>query len=111
GRQAKALVAGRPARGPLACRGMRAAVLEHAGDPLVLHDDVTSADPRRGEVRVQVRPCGVCHSDLSIAAGVFPAPTPIVLGHEAAGIVDAGGADVEGLAAGALAALDAVAAC
>jgi S-(hydroxymethyl)glutathione dehydrogenase / alcohol dehydrogenase len=79
---------------------MRAAVLEHAGDPLVLHDDVTIADPRRGQVRVQVRHCGVCHSDLSIADGVFPAPTPIVLGHEAAGIVDAVGADVEGLAPG-----------
>jgi Zn-dependent alcohol dehydrogenase len=51
-------------------------------------------------VRVRVTHCGVCHSDLSVADGVFPSPTPIVLGHEAAGVVDAVGADVEGLAAG-----------
>ena len=79
---------------------MRAAVLEQAGKPLVLHDDVTIAEPRPGQVRVHVRHCGVCHSDLSIADGVFPAPTPVILGHEAAGVVDAVGADIAGLAPG-----------
>ena len=44
--------------------------------------------------------CGICHSDLSIVDGVFPTPTPIVLGHEAAGVVDAVGPDVDGLAPG-----------
>src|SRR6185503_6506466 len=58
------------------------------------------AAPRAGEVRVRVTHCGVCHSDLSLVDGVFPSPTPIVLGHEAAGIVDALGPDVEGLAPG-----------
>src|SRR5262249_2817499 len=48
----------------------------------------------------RVRHCGLCHSDLSIADGVFPAPTPIVLGHEAAGVVDAVGADVEAFTPG-----------
>jgi Zn-dependent alcohol dehydrogenase len=42
----------------------------------------------------------VCHSDLSVADGVFPAPLPIVLGHEAAGHVDAVGEGVDGLAPG-----------
>src|SRR5499426_1521960 len=79
---------------------MRAALLEHAGRPFVLHDDVAIADPRAGQVRVRVRHCGVCHSDLSIADGVFPAPTPIVLGHEAAGVIDAVGGDVTDLAPG-----------
>jgi S-(hydroxymethyl)glutathione dehydrogenase / alcohol dehydrogenase len=79
---------------------MRAALLETAGAPLVVRDDVSIADPRPGQVRVAVRHCGVCHSDLSIVDGVFPAPTPIVLGHEAAGVVDAVGSDVEGLAPG-----------
>jgi Zn-dependent alcohol dehydrogenase len=79
---------------------MRAAVLEQAGAPLVLRDDVTIADPRPGQVRVRVRHCGVCHSDLSIADGVFPSPTPIVLGHEAAGVVETVGAEVAGLAPG-----------
>ncbi len=79
---------------------MRAAVLESAGHPLVVRDDVAIDDPRPGYVRVRVRYCGVCHSDLSIVDGVFPAPTPVILGHEAAGIVDAVGADVTSLASG-----------
>lgn len=79
---------------------MRAAVLEEAGRPLAVHDDIEIEAPRAGQVRVRVTHCGVCHSDLSIADGVFPSPTPIVLGHEAAGRVDALGPDVEGLAVG-----------
>jgi Zn-dependent alcohol dehydrogenase len=79
---------------------MRAAVLEQPGTPLVVVDDVTVADPKTGQVRVRVKHCGICHSDLSLIDGVFPTPTPIVLGHEAAGIVDVVGPDVEGLAPG-----------
>jgi Zn-dependent alcohol dehydrogenase len=90
---------------------MRAAVLEEAGKPLVVRDDVTIADPRPGHVRVRVRHCGICHSDLSLADGVFPSPTPIVLGHEAAGVVDAVGSDVEGLAPGDPVVLTPVAPC
>jgi Zn-dependent alcohol dehydrogenase len=58
-----------------------------------------------------VRHCGICHSDLSLVDGVFPTPTPIVLGHEAAGVVDAVGADVEGLAPGDHVVLTPVAPC
>lgn len=79
---------------------MRAAVLEQANAPLRIHDDVEIAPPRAGQVRVRVTHCGVCHSDLSIVDGVFPAPTPIILGHEAAGVVDALGPDTGGLAVG-----------
>jgi len=79
---------------------MRAALLQAVGTPLLVVDDVEIEDPRQGQVRVRVTHCGVCHSDLSIADGVFPAPTPMVLGHEAAGIVDAVGPGVDGLAAG-----------
>jgi Zn-dependent alcohol dehydrogenase len=79
---------------------MRAAILESPGEPLVVRNDVVLAAPRAGQVRVRVTHCGVCHSDLSVADGVFPSPTPIVLGHEAAGVVDAVGAEVDGLAAG-----------
>ena len=49
---------------------------------------------------MRVSHCGVCHSDLSVVDGVFPAPLPIVLGHEAAGVVDAVGPGVVGLAPG-----------
>jgi len=78
---------------------MKAAVLEAAGMPVRLCD-VDIADPGPGHVRVRVRHCGVCHSDLSIVDGTFPSPLPIVLGHEAAGVVDRVGAGVAGLAPG-----------
>jgi Zn-dependent alcohol dehydrogenase len=90
---------------------VRAAILEESGKPLVIRDDVVIADPRPGQVRVRVKHCGICHSDLSLADGVFPAPTPIILGHEAAGVVDAVGADVEGLAPGDPVVLTPVAPC
>jgi Zn-dependent alcohol dehydrogenase len=90
---------------------MRAAILEESGKPLVVRDDVSIADPRPGHVRVRVRHCGICHSDLSLVDGVFPTPTPIVLGHEAAGVVDAVGPDVEGLAPGDHVVLTPVAPC
>ena len=79
---------------------MRAAVLEAAGRPLSLCDDIEIEPPRAGHVLVRVTHCGVCHSDLSLADGLFPSPTPIILGHEAAGIVDALGPDVDSLAVG-----------
>ena len=43
--------------------------------------------PSEGEVLVEVKAAGVCHSDLSIVNGSRPRPAPMVLGHEAAGIV------------------------
>jgi Zn-dependent alcohol dehydrogenase len=79
---------------------MRAAVLEAAGKPLALRDDVELAAPGPGQLRVRVSHCGVCHSDLSIADGVFPSALPVVLGHEAAGVVETLGPDVRGLAPG-----------
>lgn len=79
---------------------MRAALLTAAGQPLRLVDDLEIDEPRAGEVRVRVSHCGVCHSDLSIVDGAFPAPLPIVLGHEAAGVVESVGDGVTALAAG-----------
>jgi len=79
---------------------MKAAVMQAAGAPLIVVDDIEIEAPRAGQVRVRVTHCGLCHSDLSIADGVFPTPTPIILGHEAAGIVDAIGPEVTGLAVG-----------
>ncbi|MEO8603155.1 MAG: Zn-dependent alcohol dehydrogenase [bacterium] len=90
---------------------MRAAVLVEAGKPLVMWDDVQLASPRSGQVRVRVTHCGLCHSDLSLADGVFPSPTPIVLGHEAAGIVEEVGAEVTGLAVGDEVVLSPIAPC
>lgn len=79
---------------------MKAAILEAAGQPLEICEDVMIDDPASGQVRVRIAACGVCHSDLSMVDGAFPCPVPIVLGHEAAGIVDAVGANVRGLSVG-----------
>jgi Zn-dependent alcohol dehydrogenase len=79
---------------------IRAAVFEGVGQPLVVRDDLRIADPGPGQVRVRVEYCGICHSDLSIVDGAFPTATPVVLGHEASGVVDAIGPDVRGLAPG-----------
>lgn len=79
---------------------MKAAVLEAPGKPLCIAADIDIRDPGPGQVRVRVRHCGICHSDLSLVDGAFPGPVPIVLGHEAAGTIDALGANVTGLAPG-----------
>lgn len=79
---------------------MRAAVLEQVGSPLVLRTDVEVEDPRLGEVAVRVAHCGVCHSDLSVVDGTFPGFLPVILGHEAAGVVEAVGPGVKNLAVG-----------
>jgi len=79
---------------------MRAALLEAPGQAIVLSDDVDIEDPRAGEVRVRITHCGACHSDLSIVDGTFPSALPIILGHEAAGVVDAVGDGVTSLAPG-----------
>ena len=73
---------------------MRAALLEAPDKPLTLVDDIEIRAPHAGEVRVAVKHCGLCHSDVSIINGSFPSPLPIILGHEAAGIVDAVGPGV-----------------
>lgn len=77
----------------------RAALLTEAPAEPHLVTDLVCADPGPGQVRVRVSHCGLCHSDLTIMDGVGPG-LPIVLGHEAAGTVDAVGAGVSELAAG-----------
>ncbi len=79
---------------------MRAAVLEAPGTQLAVYDDVVIDEPHAGEVLVRVAHCGVCHSDLSLVDGDLPAPLPVVLGHEAAGVVEALGPGVTDLAVG-----------
>ncbi|HEX8804304.1 MAG TPA: Zn-dependent alcohol dehydrogenase [Acidimicrobiales bacterium] len=76
----------------------RAAVLEPGNVLGVSTVDVE--EPRAGEVLVRVTDCGVCHSDLSVVDAAFAGPTPIVLGHEAAGVVEAVGPGVTELAPG-----------
>ena len=72
---------------------IRAAVLRAAGDPAAI-EDVTIAEPRAGEVRVRILASGVCHSDLHVRDGDWPRPTPMAMGHEGAGVVEAVGPGV-----------------
>jgi len=52
-------------------------------------------DPGRGQVRIKVEACGICHSDVLVKEGLWPGlQYPRVPGHEVAGRVDAVGADV-----------------
>ena len=90
---------------------MRAAILEASRQSLVVCDDVQVEDPQPGEVLVRVSHCGVCHSDLSLVDGTFPIGGPTVLGHEAAGVVEAIGAGVTTLAPGNKVVLTPIAAC
>jgi len=62
--------------------------------------ELTLHDPGRGEVLVRVEYAGLCHSDLHEMDGTFATTTPIVLGHEAAGVVEAVGPDVAGIVPG-----------
>lgn len=56
--------------------------------------------PGEGEVLVEVKAAGLCHSDLSVIDGARPRPLPMALGHEAAGVVRALGRGVTDLAEG-----------
>jgi Zn-dependent alcohol dehydrogenase len=61
---------------------------------LEIHDDVEVRPPGDREVKVRVMRAGLCHSDVSVLNGTIPFPTPVVLGHEGAGIVEEIGAAV-----------------
>ncbi|ONH31722.1 Zn-dependent alcohol dehydrogenase [Pseudofrankia asymbiotica] len=78
----------------------RAALLTAPGRPLEVVDlDLTA--PRAGEVRVRIAACGICHSDLHVQQSGLPNLLfPCVLGHEASGVVEEIGPDVDHLAVG-----------
>jgi alcohol dehydrogenase len=63
-------------------------------------EEVELDPPGPGEVLVKIAAAGLCHSDLSVINGDRPRPTPMVLGHEAAGIVEELGAGVTDLKKG-----------
>lgn len=86
---------------------IKAAVLSEIGlpPPYAESRPLTIAEveldpPGAGEVLVKVAAAGLCHSDLSVINGTRPRPLPMVLGHEAAGVVAETGAGVTDLAAG-----------
>src|ERR671916_3113108 len=86
---------------------IRAAVLSEMGaerpyaksKPLAI-EDIELDPPGPGEVLVKIAAAGLCHSDLSVIDGNRPRPMPMALGHEAAGVVEELGADVDDLKPG-----------
>jgi len=78
---------------------INAAILWEQGAPLSVEGAELEV-PRAGEVLVEVKAAGVCHSDLHPARGDWPTRTPLVLGHEGAGIVREVGKGVKGVRTG-----------
>ena len=72
----------------------RAAVLHQTGTPLAI-EHVSVSDPSPLDVVVRIRAAGLCHTDLEVISGSLRYPLPMILGHEAAGIVEQAGADVD----------------
>jgi S-(hydroxymethyl)glutathione dehydrogenase/alcohol dehydrogenase len=72
---------------------MKAALLRSAPGEIEI-DDVSIDNPRGREVLIKTSATGICHSDLLYAEGKFRTKLPTVLGHEAAGVVEAVGDDV-----------------
>jgi S-(hydroxymethyl)glutathione dehydrogenase / alcohol dehydrogenase len=78
---------------------MKAAVFHGPNKPLTI-ENVEVAKPIGREVLVHTVASGVCHSDLHFVDGYYQFPTPAILGHEAAGIVEAVGPHVTEFKAG-----------
>jgi D-arabinose 1-dehydrogenase-like Zn-dependent alcohol dehydrogenase len=73
----------------------------HAEPKTIAVEDVPIPEPGLGEVLVKVAFCGICHSDLSLINGTFPAQRPVVTqGHEASGTIAKLGPGVTGWAEG-----------
>lgn len=85
----------------------KAAVLYEMGAPPpyassipLLVEEITLSGPGAGEVLVEIAGAGLCHSDLSVVDGSRPRTMPMVMGHEASGIVREVGAEVREFAPG-----------
>jgi S-(hydroxymethyl)glutathione dehydrogenase/alcohol dehydrogenase len=77
----------------------RAAVLHAAQTPMSI-ETVTAAELKPTDVMVRIRAAGLCHTDLEVIEGSLRYPMPIVLGHEAAGVVERTGSAARGVKAG-----------
>jgi alcohol dehydrogenase, propanol-preferring len=83
---------------------MKAAVLREFNKPLTI-EEVARPQPTAGEVLIRIEACGVCHSDLHVADGDWAqfakiVKTPLIVGHEIAGVVVEKGEAVQDLQVG-----------
>jgi S-(hydroxymethyl)glutathione dehydrogenase/alcohol dehydrogenase len=77
----------------------RAAVLHQSGKPLAI-EQVSASRPASTDVVVRVRAAGLCHTDLEVIDGSLRYPLPMILGHEAAGVVEEVGTEVHRVSVG-----------
>jgi S-(hydroxymethyl)glutathione dehydrogenase/alcohol dehydrogenase len=77
----------------------RAALFHAPGEPLEVRE-IDVGEPGPEDVLVRIAATGVCGSDLHVVRGEWKRQTPMVLGHEGAGVVEAVGDRVAGLAPG-----------
>jgi S-(hydroxymethyl)glutathione dehydrogenase/alcohol dehydrogenase len=78
---------------------VKAAVCRKFGAPLAI-EEVELDPPASGEVKVRIRACAICHSDIHYAEGAWGGELPAVYGHEAAGVVDEVGENVQSVKVG-----------
>ncbi|SDS72576.1 Zn-dependent alcohol dehydrogenase [Bradyrhizobium canariense] len=77
----------------------KAAVLHAPKSPLVI-ETIEAGELGAGDALVRIKAVGLCHTDLEVIEGALRNPMPIILGHEASGVVEKVGTDVRGVAAG-----------
>ena len=77
----------------------RAALVRDSADDFTV-EDVELRELRAGEVLVKIAAVGVCHTDLAVKASAGSSATPVVLGHEGAGVVEEIGPGVTGMSVG-----------
>ena len=88
----------------------KAVLCREVNKPVVV-ETVEIAAPKRDEVTLKIKACGVCHSDFSATNGTIPLPPPSVLGHEACGVIEEVGEGVTDLKVGDTAIVSWVAMC
>lgn len=78
----------------------KAAVFRTPNEPMRIETVSIPSIPPPGDVLVRMKASGLCHSDLHVIVGEWEVPTPMILGHEGAGIVEAVGEGVTDVAPG-----------
>ncbi len=78
---------------------MKAVVLPEVNGQMAVQE-IANPQPKRGEVKIAVSACGVCHTDLHVIKGEVIFPTPAVLGHEISGTVVEVGEGVSNVSVG-----------
>jgi S-(hydroxymethyl)glutathione dehydrogenase/alcohol dehydrogenase len=78
---------------------IKAAIVRELNKPVAV-EEIELAPPKANEVLVKTAYTGFCHSDLSMIRGIFKMPLPLVLGHEAAGVVEDIGPGVKSVTKG-----------